>query len=68
VAQPQEVQAQPVQQPQQVRIMNADGTITVGSPLTLRPAVTPTVSQPQQIRILNSGDEHQQVAISCFER
>jgi hypothetical protein len=36
--------------------MNPDGTVTIGSPLTIRPAVTPTI-QPQTIRIINSDDQ-----------
>ena len=41
--------------------MNPDGTITIGSPLTIRPAVTPTI-QPQTIRIIN-GDDRQQIRV-----
>lgn len=43
--------------------MNPDGTVTIGSPLTIRPAVTPTI-QPQQIRIMNSDDQQQIRVIS----
>ena len=41
--------------------MNPDGTVTIGSPITLRSSI-PTVNQTQQIRILNS-DESQQIRI-----
>ena len=37
--------------------MNPDGTVTIGSPLTLRPAVTPTI-QPPNSRMI-SGDVRQ---------
>ena len=38
--------------------MNPDGTVTIGSPLTIRPAVTPTI-QPQTIRFINADDQQQ---------
>lgn len=57
MSQSQEVQSRPAQ-PQQVRIVNSDGTVTIGSPINVRTSVN--ASQP--IRILNS-DEPQQIRV-----
>ena len=39
--------------------MNPDGTVTIGSPLTLRTSIHPAVNQTPQIRILSSEEAQQ---------
>jgi hypothetical protein len=48
--------------------MNPDGTVTIGSPLTLRTSVNPSsISQQQQIRIINSEDNQQIRVLNASE-